>query len=224
MTSRSATKVAVSPLMQAVLVGALGTLGVAFAHRNADSAPAIVAVTSAVAVAAALLRLRGLSVGALGVGAAAAFVSPDGLGPLLVVTGSLVACDVGRGDLRLAPWRDAIDGLIALPAFAGLAATAAAQPSARGMVVAVAAGLAVVLVVWRGPHPITDSVLAPVVSTLGALGAAAVAIAPERLTRLGELPTATVQAGRSVAAGVALFGLVVVGLTARSLRAGRVLR
>jgi hypothetical protein len=205
-----------------VIVGGLGALGVAFARSLTSDAPAIVGIAAAVAVAAGALRVPSLGVAALGVGAAAAFVSPDGLAPLLVATGTVLACDVASADVRLSAWGDVVDGCIAVPALAGLAATAAAQPSQRAVVIAAAAGAAVLLSVWRAGSAErwrrASSLLVP---SLGAVSGVAVAFAPDRLPHLGELPAATVAASRSLASGLAAFAIVVLLYAVRAERAAR---
>jgi hypothetical protein len=187
------------------VVAALGAGGVAIARHNPTPAPAIVGVAAALALVAVLFRERGGAVAALGVGAAAAFVSPDGLGPLLVATGVVLACGIAEADAPLARWRDEIDALVALPALAGLAATVAAQPSNRGLVVAVTAAAAVAGSAWRGRAD-GDATLA----TVGGLAAFVLMIAPDQLDFFGDLPPATAHGARSVASGLAVFALVAV--------------
>lgn len=212
-----AERVLVAPLSRAVVVAALGALGVAAARHYLTQAPAIVGAAGAVAVVAVIVREQGAAVAALGVGAAAAFVSPDGLGPLLVVSGVVVACDVGAADRRLAPWRHVVDAVIVLPAFAGLAGTVAAQPSHRGVALGIASGVVVAGSAWFGRTGRVETQKArerattsSAVSVGGGLAAFVVTLAPDRLGALGDLPAPTVQAARSVTAGLAVFALVVV--------------
>jgi hypothetical protein len=209
----------VRQFLRAALVAAIGAVGVTVGRHNLEHGPVVVAVAVVLVAACVARRERGGAIGALGIGAAGAFASPEGLGPLLVLAGVVVACDVPLLDPRLAPWRDVIDGAVALPALAGLAGTVAAQPSHRGVVLGVAAGAAVVTSAWRGGGELRYVRGLPVVSGLGLLGAFAVALAPDRVTALGDLPAASVDAARSVAAGFALFTFVLVVLGVPRLRA-----
>jgi hypothetical protein len=195
-------------LLRPVGVGLVGAAGVAVARQNLEQGPVIIGIAVVLALACVYARERGGAVAALGVGAAGAFAAPDGLGPLLVVAGVVIACDVAAVDRRLTGWHDVIDAAIALPALAGLAGTVAAQPSQRGVVLGAAAGVAVLGSAWRGvsrqpaPHGL---MLEPGV---GLLAAFVIALAPERVAAFGDIPSATVQAARSVAAGLAVFALV----------------
>jgi hypothetical protein len=195
-------------LLRPVAVGVLGAAGVALARHNLERGPAIVGIAAGVALLCVLTRERGAAVAAIGIGAAGAFAAPDGIGPLLVAAGIVIACDVAAVDRRLDAWHDVLDAAIALPGLAGLAGTVAAQPSHRGVALGVAAGVAVLGTAWRGvarqpaPHGL---MLEPAV---GLLAACVVALAPERIAALGDLPSATVQASRSIAAGFAVFALV----------------
>jgi hypothetical protein len=202
-----------------VSVGALGALGVTIARHNLEQGPLIVGIAAALALAAALARERGAAVAALGVGAAGAFAGPDAIGPLLVAVGVAIACDVAAVDRRLGPWHDVIDATVALPALAGLAATVAAQPSHRGVVLGAAAGAALLCSAWRGVarQPQPRSVM--VEPAIGLAAAFVLALAPERVDAFGELPSATVQSARSVAAGVAVFALVALAEVIRADRA-----
>lgn len=194
-----------------IAAGGLGGIGVWAARQNVDYAPAIVFVALAVAVAATALRQRGIALAAIGVGAAAAFPSPPGLGPLLVATGAVVATAPSAIDTRLARWPELFDGLIAVPALAGLASVAAAQPSERGLAVTVGAGVLAVFSWWRGPrHDLHEPDHETVVAYLGAVGGLLLAFAPELFEVFGVLPDATVTAGRGLAAGLAVFVIALV--------------
>lgn len=192
--------------LRPILVAALGAGGVALARNNPTDGPAIVGVAAGVALVAALLRERGAAVATLGVGAAAAFVSPDGLGPLLVATGVVLTLDAAAVDARLAEWRHVIDAVVALPALAGLAGSVAAQPSHRGVALGIATAAVIVCSAVRGPTSRGNSVLA----MFGVAAACVITLAPDRIGAFDDLPVATVQAARSVAAGLAVFALVVV--------------
>ena len=194
-------------LLRPALVGLLGALGVTIARHNLTDGPLIVGVAAALAAGCVLLRERGAAVAALGIGAAGAFGAPDGLGPLLVATGAVLACDPASVDRRLAPWRDVLEAGISVPALAGLAGTVAAQPSVRGVALGAAAAAAVVATAWRGT---TGSKAAGLllVPGIGCAAAFAVALAPDRIEAFGDLPAATVQGARSIAAGLAVFALV----------------
>lgn len=194
-------------LVRPVLIALAGGFGVAVARDNLTAGPAIVAAAAAVGLLCVLGRERGAALAALGVGAAGAFAAPDGVGPLLVVGGVVVGCRPAAVDGRLVPWRDVLDAAVALPGLAGLAGTVAAQPSARGIVLGGAVAATVFLTAWRGTRPPAIPEL-PLVAGFGLLGALAVAVAPDRLPLLGDLPSASVQASRSAAAGLGVFALV----------------
>ncbi|HUR78879.1 MAG TPA: hypothetical protein VMZ22_13100 [Acidimicrobiales bacterium] len=206
-------------ILRPVLIAALGALGVTIARHNLTDGPLIVGVAAALAVSCAFFGERGAALGALGIGAAGAFAAPDGIGPLLVLTGVVVACDAAAVDRRLATWRDVIDAAIALPALAGLAGTVAAQPSARAMALGAASAVVVGVAVWRR-RPATRAAGLLVMPGLGCLGAFVVALAPDQLSALGDLPTATVQGARSLAAGFAVFVLALLVGVVQAERAG----
>jgi apolipoprotein N-acyltransferase len=156
------------------------------------------------------------------VGAAAAFASPPGLGPLLVAAGAVIAAEPASVDARLARWPEVFDGLIALPALAGLASVAAAQPSERGLAVGAGAGVLAVVSWWRGPrHGDHEPRQETVIAYLGAIVGILLAFAPELFSVLGVLPAATVQAGRGLASGLAVFALATVLRQVGTLRANR---
>ena len=117
-----------------------------------------------------------------------------------------MACLPASCDRRLAPWSDVVDGLIALPAIAGLASVVASEPSQRGVVVG-AVGRAVAR---RVVAAVADAVpdRRSVASLVGVVGGAVLALAPQLWDWLGDLPTATVTAGRGVAAGFGVFAVV----------------
>ena len=197
-------------LLRPALIAAGGAVGVAVARDNPTDGAAITVIAAVLAVVAAALRERGVAVAALGIGAAASFVTPDGIGPLLVVTGVVLSCDVAGVDRRLVQWRDVIDAAIALPALAGLAGTVAAQPSYRGVALGVAAAGAVTASAWRGARVRTggpgDLAVLPGVALLAAF---LLTLAPQRIDAFGRLPLATEQAANSLAAGFAVFVLIV---------------
>lgn len=194
------------PLLAAVVASA----GVSLARHNPDKGAGIVAVAVTVAVVAALLGERGVALAAIGVGAAASFPAPDGIGPLLVLTGVVLTGDVGKVDRRLARWRYVVDGVVSVPALAGLAATIAAQPSQRAVALGAAAAAGIAVTMWRNRSFVAPRLAVSPVSYLAALAAVAVVLAPDRLHALGDLPAATITAARSVAAGLAVFALAVV--------------
>ena len=198
---------ALAPIAAAVLGGA----GVWAARNNIDGAPTVVFVALAVAVGCVVLRQRGLAVAALGVGAAAAFPTPPGLGPLLVATGTIIASQPAASDSRLSRWPEVLDALVAVPALAGLASVASAQPGERGLAVGVGAGVLGAVSWWRGPrHGVHEPDHETVVSYLGLIGVALMAFAPELFAVLGVLPDASITAGRGLAAGLAVFVLTLV--------------
>ena len=202
-----------------VVAGALGAAGVWAARNNVDAAPLVVFVALAVAAACVVLRQRGLAITALGVGTAAAFPSPSGLGPLLVVTGVIIATQPSAIDRRFARWPELIDALIALPALAGLANVVSAQPSERGLAVGVGAGALAILSWWRGPrHGVHEPLDETVTAYVGAVGGLLLAFAPSLFSVLGVLPEATTQAGEGLAAGLAVFVLLLVARTVRTNR------
>ncbi len=188
------------------VVAGLGAAGVAIARHNPTHGPTIVGVAAAVALLAVLLRERGAALAALGVGAAAAFVSADGLGALLVTSGVVLSLDIAAADQRLVEWRHVIDAVIALPGLAGIAGSVAAQPSQRAVVLGVVTAAVIAVSVWRGRASTGNSILA----VLGVVAAFVVTLAPDRIRAFDDLPVATVQAARSVAAGLAVFALVAV--------------
>ncbi len=194
-----------------VAAGGLGAIGVWAARNNPDAAPGIVFAALVVAVACSVLHQRGLAVAALGVGAAAAFPSPAGLGPLMVATGAVIATEPTAIDLRLARWPEVIDGLIALPALAGLASVVAAQPSERGLAVGIGTGVLTAVSWWRGPrHGVYEPIDETVVAYLGVVGGSMLAFAPSLFSVFGVLPGASVQAGQGLAAALAVFVLALV--------------
>lgn len=205
-------------LIRPAAVAAVGGLGVVIARHNAEHAPVVVFTAVAVVVVATVLRERGLAVAALGVGATAAFAAPAGLGPLLVATGVVIGARPSLVDRRLAHWPEIVDASVGLPAVAGLASVAAAQPSTRGAFIAGAAAVLVVGTWWRGPRHGHAPGPATIASYLGAAGGVAIALAPARLTFLGELPTAVDTAGRGLAAAVAVFAVVCLIEVVRSRR------
>ncbi|HVV35067.1 MAG TPA: hypothetical protein VHC63_00575 [Acidimicrobiales bacterium] len=203
-------RVGATRLLLPLVVGAAGSAGVAVAHHNPDKGPAVVAVASLVAVVAAVFDERGVAVAALGVGAAGAFPVPAGLAPLLVATGTIVSTEIGLVARGLARWRVLLDALVCVPAAAGLAGTVAAQPSERGEVLAGAAVVALAATLWRNRTvPLVVTAGSPV-AYLGAVAAVALALAPDRIHALGDLPPATITAARSLAAGLGVFVLAVV--------------
>ena len=201
-----------SRLVRPALVGAAGWIGVAVARHNALHAPSVIAGALVIAVAAVALRERGAALAAIGVAATSAFVAPTGLGPLLVAAGVAVAASPGSADPLLAPWADAIDALIALPALSGLATVVASEPSQRGIVVGVAAGVVALATRLRAPNVAKSRSAA---SILGVIAGASLAGAPQLWGQLGDLPRATLNCGRGVAAAVAVFGVVAVAQSAR---------
>lgn len=196
-----------SRLPRPVLVGLAGWVGVVIARHYVLHAPWVVGGSLAAATAAVALRERGAALAAIGVATAAAFTTTAGLGPLLVVTGVVLASAPAAADRRLIAWSDAVDGLIALPALAGLATAVAAAPSQRATVVGAATAVAVAASRFRParvpPHPATASVLGLV------LGVSLAAAAPW-WTRLGELPGSTRPTGTGVSAAFAVFAVVAV--------------
>jgi hypothetical protein len=217
---RLADAIRATRLLRPATVAFAGAFGVAIARDSVDSAPNIVCACVVVVVVATAYRERGLAVAALGVAATAAFATPAGLGPLLVATGVVIAAHPSTVDRRLAPWPEVVDGLIAVPAFAGLASVAAAQPSQRGAVVAAAATAFLVGTWWRGPrHRVGRPHADTVASYLGALGAAALLLAPDQLDFLGALPSAVATAGRGIAGGLAIVAVACLVQEVRDLRA-----
>jgi hypothetical protein len=133
----------------------------------------------------------------------------------------VIACDVAAVDRRLDAWHDVIDATIALPALAGLAGAIAAQPSLRGVTLGVAAAAVVTGTAWRGAARQPAPAGLMVEPGVGFLAAFVVALAPDRVAALGDLPAATIQASRSVAAGLAVFALVATFEAVRAERAFR---
>ncbi|MDP1794634.1 MAG: hypothetical protein Q8K63_10920 [Acidimicrobiales bacterium] len=208
-----------------VLAGVGGGVGVWAGRQNVDAAPAIVGATLLVAAAAVLLRQRGIAIAALGVGAAAAFASPAGLGPLLVATGVIVAAVPAAIDRRLARWPELFDGLVCVPGFAGLASVVAAQPSERGVALGAGAGALALLSWWRGPRRgVAEPEHESVVSYLGATGAVLLIGAPELFDVLGVLPDTTTTTGRGLAAAIAVFAVALVLPQIWALRTNRTSR
>jgi hypothetical protein len=191
-------------------VAVVASAGVGMARHNPDRGAAVVAVVVAVAVACALLGERGAALAAIGVGAAASFPAPDGLGPLLVLTGVVVSGDIGLVDAHLVRWRYLIDAVVCVPALGGLAGTIAAQPSVRADALGAAAALGIGITLWRNRAARKRRYAVSPVSYLAAAGALIVVLAPDRITALGDLPPATVTAARSVASALAVFALAVV--------------
>ena len=205
---RLADAIRATRLTRPALVALFGSFGVSVARDNTDNAPSVVCVAVFAIASATIYRERGAAVAALGVAATAAFATPAGLGPLLVATGVVVAAHPSTVDWRLAEWPEVVDGLIAAPAFAGLASVAAAQPGQRGAVVAAAAVAFLVGTWWRGPrHGEARAHADSVASYLGALGGAALVFVPGQFDVLGVLPTAVETAGRGLAAGLAVFAV-----------------
>jgi hypothetical protein len=200
-------------------VAGLGAAGVTVARHNTEHAPVVVFGAVAAVVIATALRERGAAVAALGAAATAAFTTPSGLGPLLVATGVVIAARPALVNRRVAQWPEIVDAVIALPAAAGLAGVAAAQPSERGGVVAAAAGLFLLTTWWRGPRHDARPPRVALASYAGAIGAIVVTLAPDRVDALGPLPAATVTAERGVAAGLGVFAVVWVIDGVRALRA-----
>ena len=196
-----------SGVARPVVVGLAGWAGIVAARHNALHAPAVVGVAIAIAALAVVVRERGAAVAAIGAAAAAAFATPAGLGPLRVVVGVAIATRPTFVDARFAVWSDVVDGLIALPAFAGLATSVASEPSQRGAVVAAATALAIVGTRLRPP---TRPARASPVSFVGLAAGASLAFAPQLWLRLGELPEATRAAGRGLAAAFGVFVVVAV--------------
>lgn len=202
------TRLLATGIVGPVVAGLGGGLGVWAARGNVDSAPVVVAVALVLAALAAYARWRGVALAALGVGAAAAFASPAGLGPLLVATGVIVAAAPAAIDRRVSHWPDLVDGLVALPALAGLASVVAAQPSERGLAVGFGAAVLSAGSWWRGPRRgVAEPQDETVVSYLGAVGGLMLVFAPGLFDVLGVLPDATRTAGRGLAAGIGVFAL-----------------
>lgn len=190
------------------LVALGGWVGVASARDNIDNAPSFVCVAIVALLVATYFQERGAAVAALGVGATAAFATPAGIGPLLVATGVVLAAHPSTVDRRLARWPEIVDALVAAPALAGLASVAAADPSQRGVAVSFAAVVLLVGTWWRGPrNDFGRTHRDAVASYLGALGGAALILIPDQLDALGALPSATVTAGRGLAAALAVFAI-----------------
>ncbi len=198
---------AVAPL----LTGLGGGLGVWAARENLDSAPTIVATALVLALVSVWFRQRGVALAALGVAATASFVSPAGLGPLLVATGVIVAASPAAIDRRIARWPELVDGLICVPALAGLASVVAGQPSVRGVAVGAGAGALAVLSWWRGPrHGVAEPQTETVAGYLGATGALMLVGAGGLFDVLGVMPDATKTSGRGLVAALAVFVLALV--------------
>jgi hypothetical protein len=212
----------VTQLLRPLAAGVIGAVGVAIARDDLTRGPWFVAAAAVLVLLCVLVRERGVALAALGIGAAGAFGTPDGLGPLFVVAGVVVACEVAAIDGRLGEWRDVIDAAIALPALAGLAATVAAQPSQRGIVLGAVAAAAVGGAALRPPSARPRSGDLLLLSAFGALGAFVVALGPDRVPALGDVPTATAQAARSLSYAFAVFVLVqLVGALQAERRASR---
>ncbi|MEY2399541.1 MAG: hypothetical protein QOJ00_2715 [Actinomycetota bacterium] len=205
-----------------VAVGAAGALGVAVARHNAAHAPVVVGIALAFAVAAAALRQRGAALAALGVASCAAFATPEGLGPLLVACGAVIAARPSSADRRVAAWPEVVDALVALPGVAGLAGVVAAEPSERAGVIAAASVMVLVGSWWRGPRHDAVAVTRPTPAAyLAVVAAVALVLAPEHLGRLGAMPAATRTAGRGAAAGLAVVAVVCVIEGVRQMRAAQ---
>jgi hypothetical protein len=195
----------VARVLRPTLIGVAGWIGVVVARHNVTNAPVVVGIALATAAIAVALRERGAALAAIGVAVASAFVATDGLGPFIVVTGVALATTPAYAHRVLAPWADVIDGLIALPALAGLATVVASEPSQRGAVVGAVAG-GVLIASWlRPPLPRARPAFA---SFLGLIGGVAIAMAPQVWDRLGQLPASTEAAGRGLAAAIAVFAIV----------------
>jgi hypothetical protein len=203
-------RVSVTRVLLPLVVAVVASAGIALARHNPDQGAGIVAVAAVVALVCAVLGERGAAIAAIGVGAAASFPAPDGLGPLLAVTGVVITGDIGLVDRHLVRWRYLIDALVCLPALGGLAGTIAAQPSQRAVALGAASGLAIAVTLWRNRTVKRPRFAASPISYIAALAAIVVVLAPDRLTGLGDLPPATITAARSLAAGLAVFALVVV--------------
>jgi len=203
-------RVGITRVLVPLVVAVVASAGVAIARHNPEKGAGIVAVAATVAVIAAVFGERGAALAAVGVGAAASFAVPNGIGPLLVLTGVVVSGDIGTIDRHVVRWRYVIDGLVALPALAGLAGTIAAQPSHRAVALGAATAAAIAVTMWRNRSLVTARYAVSPVSYLAAPAAVLVVLAPDRLTALGDLPAASVTAARSVAAGLAVFVLAVV--------------
>lgn len=204
-------RVLATGLLSPVAAAVAGGFGVWAARDNVDAAPAVVGAAILLALVAAFFRERGVALCAVGVGAAAAFVSPAGLGPLLVVAGVCIAAQPAAVDRRVARVPELVDGLVALPGLAGLAGVVAAQPSARGLALGAGTGAVAVLSWWRGPrHRVHEPEGETVVAYLGAVVATLLVFAPELFDVLGVLPAQTRTTGRGLAAAFAVFALTAV--------------
>ena len=204
------TGAGITRVLLPLVVAVVGSIGVSFARNNPEQGAGVVTIAAIVAVGAAVFGERGAALAAIGVGAAASFVEPNGLGPLLVLTGVIVAGDVGTVDRRVARWRYVLDALIALPALAGLAASIAAQPSHRAVALGASAAAGIAITMWRNRSFVALRYAASPVAYAAAAGAIAVMLVPDRLTTLGDMPRATVTAAHSVAAALAIFVLAAV--------------
>ena len=202
-------RIGVTRVFLPLIVAVVASAGVGMARHNPDRGAGIVAVSVGVALACALVGERGAALAAIGVGAAASFPAPDGLGPLLVLTGVVVTGDIGLVARPLARWRYLVDALVCLPALGGLAGTIAAQPSQRGVALGAAAAGAIAITLWRNRAGVTARASGSPVSYLAAAAATVVMLVPDRVTALGDLPVASVTAARSVAAALAVFVLAV---------------
>jgi hypothetical protein len=202
--------VGITRLLLPLVVAVVASAGVSLARHNPDKGAAIVAIAVGVALVAAVFGERGAALAAIGVGAAASFAAPDGIGPLLVVTGVIVAGDIGTISRASVRWRYVIDAVVCLPALAGLAGTIGAQPSQRAVALGASAAAGIAITMWRNRSFVGARVAVSPVSYLAAVAALVVVLAPDRLPNLGDLPAATVTAARSVAAGLAVFALAVV--------------
>ncbi len=205
-----------------LVAGVVGGLGVWGARVAVDAAPAVVFAALALSVVAVVLRERGVALAVLGVGAASGFATPAGLGPILVAAGVLIAARPASVDPRVAPWPEIVDGLIALPALAGLASVVAAQPSERGLTLGAGAGVLAVLSWWRGPrHGEHEPDHATVIAYMGAVGGVMATCAPELFGVLGVLPDATVTAGHGLVTALAVFAIALVLGQLRAFRTNR---
>jgi hypothetical protein len=202
-------RVGITRALLPLVVAVVGSAGVAMARHSPANGAAIAAAGAAGAVICAAIGERGAAVAAIGLGAAASFPAPDGLGPLLVLTGVIVTGDIGLVDRRLMRWRYLIDALVCLPALGGLAGTIAAQPSHRAVALGTAGAVAIAVTLWRNRTPTTARNAGSPLSYLAAMAAIVVVLAPERISALGDLPPATVTAARSVSGGFAVFVLAV---------------
>jgi hypothetical protein len=203
-------RVSFTRVLSPLIVAVIASGAVSFAHNNPDSGAGTVAVAVVVALIAAVFGERGAAIAAIGVGAAASFPEPNGLGPRLVLTGVGVAGEIGTIDRRVVRWRYVIDALVSLPALAGLAGTIAAQPSQRAVALGVATAAATAVTMWRNRSFVVRRYAVSPVAYAAAAGAVAVMLVPDRLSALGDVPRATITAAHSVAAALGVFVLAVV--------------